>query len=123
MNLTILLLISDPLVRTVVKETLERHGYFVQSTGDIGTAVDRLKEGTPDLLITGTYVSEISGHDAAKYLRTKCPGLRVLIVGGFMEDDRLRVREEIAGFDVFPDRYSAADLIAKVKEVLESGRG
>jgi CheY-like chemotaxis protein len=122
MNSTILLLISDHLVRTVIKETLEQHGYFVQSIGDIGSAVDRLKEGTPDLLITGAYTSEISGHDAALYLRTKCPGLRVLIVSGFLEDDRLRHREEVAGFEVFPNRYSAVQLITKVKEMLETAR-
>ena len=62
---TILLLVSDPLVRSILKETLEREGYTVLATGDLGQAVDRLKECTPDLLITRTYVQSLPGHEAA----------------------------------------------------------
>ena len=49
---TILLLVSDPVVRSVLQETLERAGYSVLSTGDLGQAVDRLKHTQPDLLLT-----------------------------------------------------------------------
>ncbi len=93
MKTTILLLVSDPIVRSVVQEKLEREGYVVRATGDLGKAVDRLKECRPDLLITRTYVQGLPGHDAAKYLQTKCPGMRVLILGGFLDDDRLHNRE------------------------------
>ena len=84
MKSTILLLASDPVVRSVMKETLEHEGYTVLATGDLGNAVDRLKEVQPDLLITRTYVEGLPGHDAAKYLRSKSPKMKVLIVGGLM---------------------------------------
>src|ERR1700735_4931715 len=42
MEITILLLISEPLVRVVIQEFLEKTGYVVMSTGDLGTAVDRM---------------------------------------------------------------------------------
>ena len=44
--------------------------------------------------------------------------MRILIVGGFLDDDRLLHRESLAGFEVFPKPYAAAQLIEKVKEVL-----
>lgn len=119
---TILLLVSDPLVRSVLRETLEREGYTVRATGELGQAVDRLKECQPDLLITRTYVQSLPGHDAAVYLLTKCPKMRVLIVGGLLDDDRLRQRESLKGFEVFPKPYSAAELLQKVKDVLSSPR-
>ncbi len=115
---TILLLVSDPVVRSVLQETLEREGYLVLSTGDLGQAVDRLKDCTPDLLITRTYVQSLSGHDAAVYLRTKCPGLKVLLVGGLLDDERLQYREALQGFEVFPKPYSKSELLHKVKHVL-----
>lgn len=118
MKTTVLLLISDQLVRSVFQETLEHEGYVVLPAGNLGSAVTRLKQGDPDLLLTRTYVSEMSGHDAAKYLRTKRPGLRVLIVGGMMVDDRLQNRDLLDRFDVFPKPYTAAELLAKVREVL-----
>jgi len=123
MKSTILLLVSDPVVRSVMKEALEYAGYTVVATGDLGNAVDRLKEIEPDLLITRTYVEGLPGHDAAIYLRTKCVKMRVLIVGGLMEDDRLELRESLAGFEVFPKPYHRAELLEKVREVLAKPRG
>ena len=120
---TILLLVSDPLVRSVLEETLEHEGYTVRATGDLGQAADRLKESRPDLLITRTYVQSMPGHEAAKYLLTKCPTMRVLMVGGLLDDKRLRYRAELQGFEIFPKPYSAAELLQKVKDVLSKPRG
>jgi CheY-like chemotaxis protein len=69
-KITILLLVSDPIARSVLGETLAREGYTVQATGDLGQAVELLKRCEPDLLITRTYVQGLPGHDAAVYLRT-----------------------------------------------------
>ena len=120
---TILLLVSDPVVRSVLKETLEDQGYTVLATGDLGQAVDRLKECKPDLLITRTYVQNLPGYDAAVYLRTKCTKMRVLILGGLLDDDRLRNRLDHHEFEVFPKPYSVAELLQEVREVLTRPRG
>jgi len=117
-NESILVLISDSVVRLVVKETLEHGGYSVFAVGDLGNAVDKLKDCKPDLLIISTYVEDISGYGAAMYLRTKCPGLHVLMVGGLIDDDRLQNRMALEAFDVFPKLYPATALLEKVKDVL-----
>jgi DNA-binding NtrC family response regulator len=122
MKTTILLLVSDPIIRSVLKEILEREGYMVLATGDLGQAVDRLRECTPDLLITRTYIQSMPGHDAAIYLRSKCPGMKVLIVGGLLDDDRLQNREALQGFEVFPTPYSASVLLQKIREVISKSR-
>jgi two-component system cell cycle sensor histidine kinase/response regulator CckA len=118
MTTTILLLVSDPLVRAVFKETLEGKGYTVLDVGGLGHAVERLRNCLPDLLITRTYIESLTGHDAAVYLRNKCPKMRVLIVGGLLDDDRLRNRELLQGFEVFPKPYTPAELLKKVQDVL-----
>ena len=119
---TILLLVSDPVVLSVLAETWEREGYMVLATGTLGQAGDRLKSCEPDLLITRTYVEGLPGHDAALYLRTKCPKMKVLMVGGLLNDERLQYREALEGFDVYPPPYPAADLLQKVKDVLREVR-
>jgi len=118
MNTTILLLVSDPIVRSILKETLEREGYTVVAAGNLGQAVDRIKECPPDLLITRTYIEGLSGHDAAMYLRTKCLKMKVLILGGLLDDQRLQFREALQGFEVFPRPYAPAKLIQEVKHIL-----
>ncbi|MFZ3212919.1 MAG: response regulator [Terriglobales bacterium] len=119
---TILLLISDTVVRAAVRDALEHGGISVVAVGDLGKAVDRLKEFTPDLLITRSYIEDIPGYDAAMYLRTKCPALKVLMIGGLIDDDRLVNRMELGGFEVFPKPYPAAALLEKVRDVLGKGR-
>lgn len=117
---SILLFCSEPLVRTILTETLEANGYTVLPVGDLGSAVDRLREVKPDLLIIRTYVDRMPGHDAARYLRTKRPGMRVLMASGLLDDDRLNFRESIHGIEVFPKPFTAADLLEKVREVLST---
>ncbi|HEY6345671.1 MAG TPA: response regulator [Bryobacteraceae bacterium] len=120
---TILLLVSDQLVRAVTQEILDHQGYLVLPAGDLGTAVDHLREISPDLLITRMFVQSMPGHQAALYLRTKRPQMRVLMMGGMLEDDRLANRETLAGFEIFPKPYSASEFLEKVREVLAKPRG
>jgi DNA-binding response OmpR family regulator len=72
---------------------------------NLGTAVDRLKESTPDLLIVRSYVEGIPGYDAATFLRRKCQGLQVLMLGGLIDDDRLQYRMTLEGFEGFPKPF------------------
>ncbi|HEY1946562.1 MAG TPA: response regulator [Bryobacteraceae bacterium] len=116
---TILLLGSEPVLRTVIGEVLDQAGYVVLSKGDLGSAVDALAEINVDLLITHPYIANISGHKAAQYLLTKNPRMGVLIVGGLLDDDRLTYRAELEQFEIFPKPFAAAELVKKVKEVLQ----
>ena len=120
---TILLLVSDPITRSVLAETLEGQGYMVLTASDLGQAVECLKRSEPDLLITRNHVQGLPGHEAAIYLRTKCTKMRVLMVGGLLDDERLRHRMELQGFEVFPKPYTAAELLQKVRDVLSTPRG
>jgi two-component system phosphate regulon response regulator OmpR len=117
---TILLFHSAPVVRTVMRETLEREGYVVRATGDLGIAVDMVRESPPDLLLIDIYVADITGHDAAVYLCQKNPRMKVLMVAGMPADARMEIRTTGEGFWVFPEPFAAAELAAKVREVLEA---
>jgi len=119
MNKTILLLASDSGIRGAICEALESEGYFVLEASEIGRAAKWVKECTPDLLMVGHYTENISGHDAAMYLRSLCPGIPVLLVGGLLNDPGLENREALLNFEVFPQPYKAVELLDRVKEVLD----
>jgi CheY-like chemotaxis protein len=121
-NKTILLLTSDPEVRHVMQDLLTREGYLVVAEGSLGGAVDRLKEIRPDLLIIRPYVNSMPGHDAAIYLRTKRPGIPVLMIGGLIDDDRLNHRNELEAFYIFPKPIPAREFVDEVKRVLNGTR-
>jgi DNA-binding response OmpR family regulator len=115
---TILLLVSEALMRDVLRDALHSAGYLVVVASEIGAAVDRLRETRPALLITRPFINSMPGQTAADYLRTKQPGLPILIVSGFMEDDRVRDRNAIDDFHIFPKPYGRDELLQKVNEVL-----
>lgn len=119
-NTTILLLVSDPLMRDVLRDALDSAGYLVVVANDLGQAVDRLREIHPDLLITRPYISSMPGQTAADYLRTKRPGLPVLIVAGYLEDDRVRDSIAIEDFHIFPDPFTRDEFLGKVRNILRS---
>src|SRR5664279_16399 len=83
---TILLLGSELVIRKAICEALESHGYFVVTANDLSSAVGWLKEFRAQLLIVRHHLDNISGHEAAVYLRSKCPGIPVLILGGILDD-------------------------------------
>lgn len=123
METTILLLISEPLGRAVIQEFLQKAGYLVIATGDLGTAVDRIGECKPDLLIISPYVETITGHQAAMYLQTRCPSMHILMVAGLLADDRVQYRAELDKVEIFPKPFTGVHLLEKVKKVLSQPVG
>lgn len=119
---TILLLCSDSDLHEVLRETLEGANYVVLPARDLGSAVDRLGEARPDLLIVRPHLENISGHKAVLYLRTICNGLRVLMVGGLPDDDRILYRESLHAVEIFPKPFSVAEFLEKVAAVLATAR-
>jgi DNA-binding NtrC family response regulator len=119
-NETILLLGSEPISQSAIRDALERAGYLVFSANNLGTAVTMLADCPADLLITHPYIAEIPGHEAAKYLRTKKPGMAVLMIAGLLDDDRLRNMADLERLATFPQSFTAAQLIDKVREVLKT---
>jgi DNA-binding NtrC family response regulator len=116
---SILLFDSESVTRAGFRDALESAGYLVVTAADLGEAVDRVAEMRPDLLIIRPYVNSMPGRTAADYLRSKRPGLPVLIVAGFMDDDRVRVQKAIEEFHTFPTPFTRDELVAKVKDVLD----
>ncbi len=121
---TVLLVCSDPVFSRVAEELLEQHGYSVLTAQDIGVAVDWLDrwKRRPDILVIRSHIDSFTGHDAALYLRRKCPGMAVLIVGGLLDDERLLRREAVQGFDIFPQPFTADELLLKVREAIAHGK-
>ena len=118
-DVTILLLDSDSVTRAALHDAFQSAGYLVVTAGDLGEAVDRLDEIRPGLLITRPYINSMPGRIAANYLRSKHPGLPVLIVAGFVDDDRLNVQNEIEEFYTFPKPFSCDELLTNVRDVLQ----
>jgi two-component system, cell cycle sensor histidine kinase and response regulator CckA len=120
---TILLVEDDEMVRTLVRETMEGNGYHILEASDPleAQAIAGNYRGAIQLLITDVIMPKASGPELAKQLLQSHPGLKVLFMSGHTERaiSKRGVRRKETAF--LPKPFSPAELIAKVRDVLENG--
>lgn len=120
---TILLVEDDEMVRTLVRETMESNGYRVLEASDPLEArnVVAKSRSAMQLLITDVIMPKASGPELAKELVRLSPGLKVLYMSGYTDRTILKrgVRRKEVAF--LPKPFTPAELIAKVRDVLENG--
>ncbi len=120
---TILLVEDDEMVRALVRETMEGNGYRVLEASDPLEAqtVAAKSRSAIQLLITDVIMPKASGPELAKELLRLSPGLKVLYMSGHADHTILKrgvKRKEVA---FLPKPFTPAELIAKVRDVLEDG--
>ncbi len=122
---TILLAEDEDMVRTLVKETLEREGYRVLAASNAAEARRLLEEnaGPIQLLITDVVMPKMSGRDLARQISSVRPEIRVLYMSGYT--DAAVVNSGILQKDVafLQKPFTPMALSHKVREVLEGAGG
>ncbi len=86
---TVLVVEDDAAVRSVVMRVLERRGFAVLEAPDGPEALDVLQHihGGIDLLIADAVMPEMPGCQLIETARSRYPGLRALLISGYMADD------------------------------------
>ena len=122
---TVLVVEDDPSVARIAKRVLDRCGYRTLPAADGREALRVAAEfdGEIHLLLTDVVMPEVSGRDLAESLRAPRPGMRVLYMSGYTDDDVLRssVASDQAPFLQKP--FPPDVLVAKVREVLDAPAG
>jgi two-component system, cell cycle sensor histidine kinase and response regulator CckA len=120
---TILVAEDDEMVRSLVRETLEREGYKVLAASDPLDArriADTHGEGI-QLLITDVVMPKLSGRELAGQLMARRPEMKVLYMSGYTDNAVINsgiLQKEVA---FLQKPFTPAALTEKVREVLETG--
>lgn len=116
---TILLVDDEQAVRSIVVKILRRAKYNVLEAED-GDAALRIAESHPgkiDLLLSDMYMPGLRGPEVAQALAPKCPGLRVLFMSGYADQDS---RSGVpAGANFLNKPFSGKELTAAVDAALK----
>jgi two-component system response regulator MprA len=83
-----LILIADDDVRwaRMLARMLREDGYDVEVTTDGAAAIGRLSRApAPDVLVTDVQMPHADGVSVARFARTVCPGLCILVVTAYPE--------------------------------------
>ena len=116
----ILVVDDERAVRSLIQEILQNAGYSVIAAT---CATEALKlyekhESAIRLLVTDVIMPGVSGAELAHHLLRSRPELPVLFVSGYCED----YRSAMHGFTCLAKPFTPAELIARVRQLLESSR-
>jgi len=102
---------------------LERQGYTVLAASTPGQALELSEQlsGQIDLLITDVIMPEMNGRDLARNLMIASPRLKSLFMSGYTSDVIAHHGMLDPGIHFISKPFSAKDLAAKVREVLDKG--
>jgi two-component system cell cycle sensor histidine kinase/response regulator CckA len=116
---TILLVDDENAVRSIVVKILRRAKYNVLEAEN-GEAALRIAEshvGKIDLLLSDMYMPGLRGPEVAQALAPKCPGLRVLFMSGYADQDS---RSGVpVGANFLNKPFSGKELTAAVEAALK----
>ena len=114
---TILLVEDDPAVRELVRAVLADRGYTVLGTAGAQEAIDACAghHAGIDVLLTDIVMPGVRGPELAEQIRLRCPGVRVVYMSGYADDVLAGGGKQ----DFLQKPFSAQDLAAKVREVLD----
>jgi two-component system, cell cycle sensor histidine kinase and response regulator CckA len=116
----VLLVEDEASIRANVRDCLQHLGYRVLETDNGATAlrICEEREGQVDLVVTDLVMAGKSGHELARELAERYPGIRVLFMSGYTEDSASRREILLRGSPFLQKPFSVADLAKAVQETL-----
>jgi two-component system cell cycle sensor histidine kinase/response regulator CckA len=118
---TVLLVEDEDSVRRVVKITLESMGYRVLEGRNGPQALEAARgfAGTIHLVLTDVVMPEMTGYELAERFSRDHPGVRILLMSGYLNDAIARDGIARSGFAFLEKPFSPLALARKVREVLD----
>jgi two-component system cell cycle sensor histidine kinase/response regulator CckA len=118
---TILLVEDDEMVRTLVRETLQREGYkILDAPGPLeAKKISEQFKATIQLMITDVVMPKVSGRELAEQLTRRRPDMKVLYMSGYTDNAVLNsgiLQKEVA---FLQKPFTPGTLTEKVRDVLE----
>src|SRR5208283_5935891 len=117
----ILVVDDEAQITRVLRTSLSTHGYDIRVANDGETALEIVKDWTPDLVITDLAMPNMDGLELCRRLRTKTQvPIIVLSVRG---EERTKVKALDAGADDYVTKpFGMEELLARVRANLRRGR-
>jgi two-component system, cell cycle sensor histidine kinase and response regulator CckA len=119
----VLVVDDEPAVRVVAKRVLEQQGFSVITANDGQEGVEIFAPRAEEivLVILDMTMPRLNGEEAYREMRRLKPDIAVVLSSGYNEQDATErfAGKGLAGFLQKP--YSPADLLAKVREILDGG--
>jgi CheY-like chemotaxis protein len=120
---TILVVEDEEALRNVARRTLDAAGYrvLIAADGEEALLTGARHAGDIHLLLTDVVMPHMSGKVLAQQLSRTRPTLKVLYMSGYTDDAIVHHGVLDAGTHFLGKPFTGADLVRKVREVLDGG--
>jgi two-component system response regulator HydG len=116
---TLLVADDDPAVRQSLERTLEREGYTVVLAPDGHAAIDRLRGGGIDLVLSDLRMPGLNGLELLREVKTISPDLDVIMLTAFgTVEEAVRAMKDGA-VDFLTKPFQRAQLVRVIRKALE----
>jgi DNA-binding response OmpR family regulator len=112
----ILVVEDDETVSDIVARYLRRESFTVEAVGDGESALERVEEHEPDLIVLDVMLPKLSGLEVCRRLRGRRVPIVMLTARG-EESDRI-MGLELGADDYVVKPFSPRELVARVRSVL-----
>ena len=109
---------DEPQVLKLFARLLQHAGYSVTTVDSGSAAIRILERDSVDLLILDLSMPNPDGFDLLKLLRASRPGLRILVISGYMEGALLRASEFLGATASLSKTEAPARLVGVVNSLL-----
>ncbi|HEX3872687.1 MAG TPA: response regulator, partial [Solirubrobacteraceae bacterium] len=116
----VLIVEDEDAVRRVAERILTKSGYSVRAASNGADALEVLAGGPIDVLLTDVIMPGMLGPEVAAKVRAAQPGVRVIFMSGYSDSLLSRQTLDAAAGEYIEKPYTAAQLTAKVRAVLEA---
>ena len=118
MSASILVVDDDPEIRRLLSRFLSEQGFRVTAAGSRADFEARMAEGQFDLVILDVMLPDGSGLEICRSLRSRNPGICIILVTALKEEVDRIVGLELGADDYIGKPFSPRELVARIRAVL-----
>lgn len=118
MAASILVVDDDPEIRRLLSRFLSDQGFGVTAAGSRAEFESRMVDGQFDLVILDVMLPDGSGLDICRSLRSRNPGICIILVTALKEEVDRIVGLELGADDYLGKPFSPRELVARIRAVL-----
>jgi len=116
---TLLVADDDPAVRQSLERTLAREGYTVVLAPDGQAALDRLRQGGVDLLLSDLRMPGLTGLELLREVKSAVPDVDVILLTAFGTVEEAVTAMKDGAVDFLTKPFQRAQLIRVIRKALE----
>jgi two-component system OmpR family response regulator len=118
---TCLVVDDDEMAGKAIRRILQSDGFEVEVVTDGESAVERVKEHEPDVVVLDLDLPGINGHQAAKQIRELSDTYILMLTGNHGEVDKV-LALSTATDDYMTKPFSTAELVARLRALMRRSR-